>query len=267
MDDLARFNKERWEELARANIAYSRPMLNLDSASARALVDPEGMAGNVDGREVLCLAAGGGQQSAAFALLGARVTVLDLCDTQLARDREAAAHYGFSVDTIQADMRDLSRFADGSFDLIWHAHALNFVPDPHPVFAEAARVLRPDGLYRLNCTNPFFHGVEPESDWTGSGYVLQRFYVDGAEIKYDDPYWGVRDAEGVERRVLGPHEFRHTLSTLANGLIGNGLAILGIWEEAEGDPSAQPGTWEHMQAMLPPWLTFWARRRPADFTP
>jgi len=31
MDDLARFNKERWEALAQADIEYSRPVLDLDA--------------------------------------------------------------------------------------------------------------------------------------------------------------------------------------------------------------------------------------------
>ena len=90
MDDIARYNKERWEELARANVGFSRPYLDLDLTSAREAVDPEGMIDTFAGKDVLCLAGGGGQQSAAFALLGAKVTVLDLCETQLERDREGS---------------------------------------------------------------------------------------------------------------------------------------------------------------------------------
>jgi 2-polyprenyl-3-methyl-5-hydroxy-6-metoxy-1,4-benzoquinol methylase len=52
--------------------------LQLDTASARACIDPDGWLGALDGLRVLCLASGGGQQSAAFALLGAQVTVVDL---------------------------------------------------------------------------------------------------------------------------------------------------------------------------------------------
>ncbi len=68
---------------------------------------------DVDGADVLCLASGGGQQSAVFGLLGAQVTVVDFSEKQLEGDRKAAAHYGFEVTTIQADMRDLSSSADG----------------------------------------------------------------------------------------------------------------------------------------------------------
>ena len=93
MDDLAQFNMERWNALARAGIEYTVPYLDMDESAARRLVDRNGLIGDVDGKDVLCLAAGGGQQSAAFALLGAKVTVLDLSEVQLERDREAARHF------------------------------------------------------------------------------------------------------------------------------------------------------------------------------
>ena len=75
-DKIARHNKERWEALVAAGVQYSRPWRDLTEASARERVDPEGLIGEVSGRRVLCLAGGGGQQTAAFALLGAEVTVL-----------------------------------------------------------------------------------------------------------------------------------------------------------------------------------------------
>src|SRR5690349_17475888 len=117
MDELARYNKERWEALAQAGVEYSRPFLNLDATSARQVVNAQGMLGEIAGKDVLCLASGGGQQSAAFALLGATVTVLDLSETQLARDQEAARHYNLPITIHQGDMRDLSRFADRAFDV------------------------------------------------------------------------------------------------------------------------------------------------------
>ena len=129
-DDVAQYNQERWEELAAQGLEYTRPILDLDAESALALVDPKGVAGDVSGKDVLCLAGAGGQQSAAFGILGAKVTVLDITETQLERDREAAAHYGIDVRTVQGDMRDLSVFDDGSFDLVHQAHSINFIPEP-----------------------------------------------------------------------------------------------------------------------------------------
>jgi SAM-dependent methyltransferase len=261
MDEIARYNQERWDALARARIVYSRPALDLDLCSARAMVDPYGIMGDVQGKEVLCLASGGGQQSAAFGLLGASVTVLDLSKTQLERDREAAAHYRLQVQTLQGDMRDLSRFQPGAFDVVWQAHAINFVPDARTVFGQVARVIRPGGLYRIECNNPFVAGVD-ERDWDGRGYPLCRTYVDGAEVEYADSDWEVWDEDGTCSRIKGPREFRHALSTLVNGMIEQGFVLLGAWEGPAGDPTAEPGTWEHFKAVAPPFLTFWATYRP-----
>ncbi len=261
MDDLARFNQQRWDALVKANVAYSRPLLDLDAASARRLVDPFDVMGDVAGKNVLCLASGGGQQSAAFGLLGAQVTVLDFSAAQLARDRQALDHYGLAAALMQGDMRDLSAFADDAFDLVWQAYSINFVPAAAPVFDEVRRVLRGGGQYRLEWANPFQMGAD-ETSWTGQGYVLSRVYGDG-EVHFDDQDWEVWAEDGTCQQVAGPREFNHSLSTVINGLLARDFRLLGLWEEASGDPEADPGSWAHYKAVAPPYLTIWARLAPA----
>src|SRR5262249_9362263 len=159
MDELAQYLTTRWRALAQANALFTRPYLDLDANGARAKLDPHGFLGDVTGKHVLCLAAGGGQQSAAFSLLGARVTVIDISAEQLARDREAAAHYSVAIETLQGDMRDLSLLDAHSFDIVWHPYSLNFVPDARAVFREVARIMRPGGLYHVQTANPFVSGI------------------------------------------------------------------------------------------------------------
>ena len=165
MDELARHNRERWNDLAAAGVQYSRPWLDLDASAARQRVDPLGVLGDLTGRRVLCLAAGGGQQSAAFALLGAEVTAFDLSDEMLARDRAAAEHrhHGLNVATLQGDMRDMSALPAGRFDVVWQAHSLVFVPDLGPVFDGVVRVLRPGGVYHLSTWNPLAYCANERS--------------------------------------------------------------------------------------------------------
>ena len=105
--------------LVRAGILYSRAKLELDGISAREMVDEAGLLGDVRSQRVLLLAGGGGQQSAALGLLGAQITVLDLSDEQLAQDRRVAEHYGLKPDLLQGDMRDLSRFEEDAFDMVY----------------------------------------------------------------------------------------------------------------------------------------------------
>ncbi len=265
MDELAKINKERWEALVAADVAYARPFLDMNAAKARAWLAAQGVApaGALDdlvGKDVLCLASGGGQQSVAFALLGARVTVFDLAENQLARDVAAAAHLGVAVTAVQGDMRDLSRFADDSFDLVWQPYSLNFVDDARAVLAGVARLLRPGGFYRLQFANPFVVELD-ETLWDGRGYPLKLPYVDGAELAVENPDWVVRQADGTERVMTGPREFRHTLSAVVNTLIAQGFVLLGLWEDSEDtapDPQAEPGTWAHFVAVAPPYLRLWA---------
>lgn len=262
MDEIAKYNVERWRALVAADAVYTRPALNLDAESARRLVDPEGRLGTLAGKDVLCLASGGGQQSAAFALLGARVTVYDLSADQLRRDAEAVAHYGVDVRILQGDMRDLSRFEEAAFDLVYHGYSLTFVPDARAVFGQVARVLRPRGIYHFGCLNPFFAGLGP-NDWNGEGYVVKRPYVGGAEVTYEDQEW-VYDRERAVEPILSPREYRHTLSTLVSGLVERGFVILHVSDYTgfEHDPQAEGGTWDHFVSVAPPWLAFWAAYRP-----
>jgi SAM-dependent methyltransferase len=236
-------------------------MLDLDRESALQIVDPHGMMGDMQGKDVLCLASGGGQQSAAFALLGAQVTVLDFSANQLERDRQALAHYGLQARLVQGDMRDLSVLGVDSFDLVWHAFSINFVPDCTPVFDQVTHVLRAGGLYRMQWHNPFIVGVD-EGTWNGEGYLLKNRYASG-EIRFEDSCWEVEQGDGTTRRVEGPREFNHPLSTVLNGLIGRGFVLKGLWEELSQDPDAEPGSWEHFKAVAPPYLMLWAQYRPS----
>ncbi len=262
MDKVAKYNVERWRALVEANALFTRPDLNLDAASARESVDPEGRLGNLAGQDVLCLACGGGRQSVAFALLGANVTVFDLSDAQLRRDAEAATHYGVNVKIVQGDMRDLSCFAEDSFDIVSHAYSLGFVPDAGAVFRQVARVMRVGGVYYFHCANPFFVGLS-ERDWNGEGYTLKHPYLDGAELTYEDQDW-VYDRSQTNEPIPRPREYRHTLSSLISGLVGQGFLLLHVsdYTDFDPDPQAEPGTWDHFVSVAPPWLNFWAAYRP-----
>ena len=262
MDELAKYNQARWTELVAAEVEFSRPRLDLTIESARQAVDKQGLLSDVNGQDVLCLASGGGQQSVAFGLLGANVTVFDLTPAQLERDREAAAHYDLPITTVQGDMRDLSHFEGAVFDIVWHAYSINFVPEVESVFDEAVRVLKSGGLYRVQFFNPFTQSIDDEG-WTGEAYPLKQPYLDGAELTEQFPDWTVEQADGAAVRVASPREFRHALSTVINGLVARGFIICGLWEAELGDPAAEPGSWEHYKAFAPPYLTIWSRKNAA----
>lgn len=263
-DEISRINRERWNALVAARVMYSQPMLDLTAESARALLDTTGTLGEVAGKQVLVLAGGGGQQSIAFALLGAEVTVYDLSDAQLEQDRQAAAHLGLTISIVHGDMRDLSAFGDRSFDIVYQPYSINFVPDVRPVIQEVGRVLRPGGLYRVAWHNPFTQTVD-EGKFTGEGWILQHTYEDGRFLGDLYPEWTVEDGEGGVLALPSPREYVHTLSRMVNTLAGNGFVILHLEEWMSENPDHTPGGWYHWTHVAPPYLQLWTRLRPDLF--
>jgi ubiquinone/menaquinone biosynthesis C-methylase UbiE len=264
-DDLADINRRRWNALVDANVQYARPMLELTPDAARDLVNLNGIVESVAGKEVLVLAGGGGQQSAAFALLGASVTVLDLSDKQLERDRQAAEHYGLTIRTLHGDMRQLDIFAAQSFDLVYQPYSINFVPSIAPVIAGVAAICRPGAFYYLDWANPFVQTIDPERGWTGAGYLLQHAYVDGREVTQLYPNWTIEDENGAIQEYEGPREFVHTFSTMINTLVSNGFVILRASEYLKEGSDHEPGSWDHYVNTAPPYLGFWTQFRPDAF--
>ena len=103
--------------------------------------------GDLRGKKVLCLAGAGGLQAPVLACAGAEVTVLDLSEKMLDRDRAVAAREGLDIRIEHGNMCDLSRFEDGSFDLVLNPPSLFYVPDVTPVFREVYRVLKKGGSF------------------------------------------------------------------------------------------------------------------------
>ncbi len=258
MDELAAYNRERWNALVDAGVEYSKPWLDLTPDTARQRLDKRNWLGDVVDKDVLCLANGGGQQSAAFAMLGAHCTVFDLSDAQLANDRRTADHHGLAVRIEQGDMRDLSRFADDAFDLVWQAYSINFVPDPERVFDEVQRVLKPGGRYVLDFSNPHRFSI-PKDTWVPDvGYGLMLPYRDG-EIYQDDGMWDVEQPDGRWAKVRGPREFSHTWGKLINALAGRNFMIQHCSEWMRETPNAEVGSWPHYTQTMPPYITYWMR--------
>lgn len=163
--------------------------------------------------------------------------------------------------------RDPSHFAADSFDIVWHPYSINFVPEIDKVFSEVARVLRDRGLYHLHFANPFYSGLTA-GDWDGQGYALKHPYIDGAEITYQDQDWVYSRSKNTGEAIPPPREYRHTLSTVVNGLVAHGFVIRHLSDTLgmHPDTQAEPGTWDHFNAFAPPWLAVWACYCPDVFT-
>jgi SAM-dependent methyltransferase len=186
------------------------------------------------GQEVLCLASGGGQQGPILAATGARVTVLDNSPKQLDRDRQVAAREGLTLATVEGDMVDLGRFADGSFDLVVHPVSNVFVPDVRPVWREAFRVLRSPGVLVAGFTNPVVYLFD---------YALVE-RTGELRVRHALPYSDVEHLSEQEVRRYQeegiPFEFSHTLEDQIGGQIAAGFVITGFYEDYDREDDDCP---------------------------
>lgn len=172
----------------------------------------------LDGVEILGLAAAGGQQGPVLAAAGASVTTFDNSPKQLARDEEVAAREGLALRTVLGDMRDLSAFADESFDLIFHPVSNVFCPELAPVWRDCFRVLRPGGLLLTGFVNPDLY-IFDVSALDERGELVVRHRVPFSTLELPD-----------EERVRaygenGPVEYSHTLTEQIGGQLAAGFVL------------------------------------------
>lgn len=219
---------------------------------ALAAIDPWLLVeGPLDGRRLLCLAAGGGTHGPLHALAGARVTVVDLSPQQLQHDQAIAEQLGLSIAPIVASMDDLSMLSDASFDAVIHPVSVCYVPDVRRVYNEIARVLRAGGVYISQQKQPA--SLQASLSPTDAGYVIEHPAGEGFALPISE--------QASTLRETAAHEFVHPLGTLLGSLCRSGFVLEEIVEPPRGDAWAPQGSPEHRARYLPPYLKIKARRR------
>lgn len=170
---------------------------------------------NVKGKDALCLAGAGGLQAPLLAAAGANVTVIDISEKMLDRDRQMAKKYNLDIRIEHGNMTDLSRFPDGSFDYVINPASLFYVPDVMPVFRECYRVLRHGGSLILAAPSPIAYVCDFVNDENGGYYkaVNKMPYISAEHPDQGD--WV---------------EFGHSMQDYLGGQLACGFTISGYVE-------------------------------------
>lgn len=253
MNDFIRdHNRRAWDALVHKKQIFTRPADDDEVHDPLGTVDKAGwLGGDVAGKRLLCLAAGGGSQSILYAAAGAEVTVVDISPEQLRLDRVAAAERGLQVRTVEASMDDLSALGDASFDIVIHPVSTCYLPDVQPVFREVARVTAAGGLYISQHKTPQSLQAEQRPSGAAGYQLVEPYYRTGP----------LPPVVGSRLREEGTLEFLHRWEELVGGICRAGFVVEDLLEPLHAKPDAPRGEFGHRALFIAPYVRIKARRR------
>jgi SAM-dependent methyltransferase len=243
-------NRRAWDKLVSQRQRHTTPARDDDFARPLNAVNADGWLGqSIAGKRVMCLAAGGGRQSALYAAAGAIVTVVDLSPAMLALDRQVATERNLNIRTIETSMDDLSVLAAGEFDVVVQPVSTCYVPDVSRVYREVARVTAPFGLYISQHKQPA--SLQADVRPGAHGYaIVEPYYRQGP----------LPAVQGSQHREPGTLEYLHRWEELLGGLCRAGFVIEDLIEPLHTDSAAAPGTFAHRSRYAAPYVRIKARR-------
>ena len=214
MKDYIKLNEDRWNHVKND---YTEPLTHEELEEVRK--NPISVALTVgkkvpiewfekaNGKKILGLACGGGQQGPVFAIKGYDVTIMD-----------------FSA---QADMTKPFPFEDETFDIIFNPVSNVYIEDLENMYQEASRVLKKSGLLMVGFMNPWIYMYDADIVWDKPDEELL--------LKFSLPF-NSKELEEESKISINPeygYEFSHTLETQIRGQLKNGLAMIDFYESCD----------------------------------
>ena len=245
-----RQNQSAWNRIAVQNNQFSKVATDEECRNPLKVLDGRGwLPQNLDGKNVLCLASGGGWQSILYASAGANVTVVDLSGAMLLLDIQEADRRQLHIKTIEATMDDLPMLEDASFDIIHQPVSSCYIADVAVLYKEVARLLRAGGIYISQHKTPTSLQVTDRDNKqryvVGLGYYQNKSLPLVADTSY---------------REEGTVEYLHRWEQLVGGLCQAGFVIEDLCEPYRADDSAPVGHFKHRGCFVAPYLRMKARR-------
>lgn len=252
--DARSHNRGAWDQLAKNQNRLAKPAKEKDFVDPLSRLDGKGWLGEVSGRRILCLAAGGGRQGPLYASIGADVTVVDISPAMLELDRQVARDRGLKLRTVEASMDEMSALETSEFDIVIHPVSTCYVPDVRPVYLEVARVLRGGGIYVSQHKQPA--SLQTSIKPIAGHYQIESDCYSRHPLPKSEPSNLVRED--------GTLEFVHRWELLLGSMCRAGLVIEDISEPYHAKPGAPQGSFGHRSQYVPPYVRVKARRVKED---
>ncbi|MEC9094242.1 MAG: class I SAM-dependent methyltransferase [Planctomycetota bacterium] len=250
-------NRTAWDRLVSQKSRFAKAADDDELINPLKTVDGKlgWLSKGVQGQNLLCLAAGGGRQSALYAAAGAKVTVVDISPKMLELDREVARERKLNIKTIEASMDDLRMIADQIFDIVIQPVSTCYVPAIIPVFKEVARVLKSSGIYISQHKSPA--NLQSDVENKKGGYrIREKYYQPNTS-----PLPGV---SGSRLREDQTAEFIHRWEEIIGGMCRAGFLIEDLVEPNHARAGANDGEFGHRCQYIAPYVRIKAIRKSAQ---
>jgi ubiquinone/menaquinone biosynthesis C-methylase UbiE len=225
-------SKNRWTQIASPDSIEAAKKGHPAIVLTPTKTVPQEWLGGLQGKRILALASGGGQQVPLLAAAGATVTVLDASPLQIEQDKKACEKYSLDAEYHVGFADNLKVFDPEQFDLVLNPCSSTFFPELEPVWAEVYRVLKKNGRFMTGFCNPVSFLFDPSPD---------RVYP--PQLRFKMPYCDLQLTQAERDAYFGPDEpieTAHSLSAQLGGLCKVGFKMIDFYEDSWGDDKDQP---------------------------
>ena len=243
--------EEGWDQISSRYQEYAKiPTDKIHYGAGTPTENELQLVGDPQGRDVIDVGCGGGQNTIAFKRAGAaRVVGIDQSTEQLEFARDLAAREGIDVEFLKSAVETLDSVPDASFDAAFSSYCFQFVADIRATFRSIYRVLRPGGRFAFCLDHPAYMMFGTE------GFTLTKPYFQ----RHADFIWPFRQGG-----LTGMSAVYHTVEDMFAALRQAGFVVESILEpELE---EQQIGDWKHDvdRARKIPRTVIFAARKPED---
>lgn len=233
MQDYTKINSQTWDLWAKNGCEWSVPIshdayLKTDKSNfgvylTPCITVPHEWFDGLEGKRLLGLASGGGQQMPVFSKLGAICTVFDYSDSQLGAERMVSEREGYSIEIIKGDMTKRLPFEDETFDLIFHPVSNCYVEDVYHIWNECFRILKKGGRLLAGFDNGLSFLFEDDNPLT----VVNHLPFNPLKMSEERFESMARNGEGIQ--------FSHTMEEQIGGQLKAGFTLKALYEDRDGE--------------------------------
>jgi SAM-dependent methyltransferase len=227
MNKMTQANKQGWDALAKTHYQnYHIQKLVAGTPLLNNLIQKE--VGDVRGKSLAHLLCHIGTDTLSWALLGARVTGIDISPQSLKYARQLAERMGIEAEFIEADIMDAIQKVNTRYDIVFSSTGvLCWIPDIRHYARTVKHLLKDDGFFYIFDGHPFRNVLLDEQGETGSGDRIQGDYFRKevwryAEMgDYTDPDVKIQSAS---------YEWDWTLGDIVSAFCEAGMRIVFLHE-------------------------------------